>query len=449
MVDILLLSLPSKWGREYIKVENYWLILLSQYINSCGYSVEIIDAALENCFMSDIEKETRQISPRLILFLTSNKNFDVVIEAYKQLAFDETFSGTLLLDETINLDLEECIESYNIDSCVLSSLKTKIVECLFDSHPKQVLQNDFTVGRKYLSSILLLGGECEVIGDISSGRNYFPSDYCYNTNNCQKVIRNFKTIISEIIFLSKNFPIRKINIIDDRIIDNIKKLDLVFSELLSNDLSYLNLGLYLDADLLDEETCKYLANHKNMIYKITFVTRHITKKQIAYYDYLKKENIKVKVLFNLFDVNTDLNYIEFVLNNVKKEIFNISPTSLISGVAQTDILCDVKSIMKYVYSKVFKELYDDIVLYENICKYDYRVGNNNNYDALTDIKKSVDERIRLVNNAFIDFYFALITHIRKKNFNKENIITLLEYFKDQFAEIRRILDEGLFDSCGI
>lgn len=449
MVDILLLSLPSKWGREYIKVENYWLILLLQYIRSCGYSVEIFDAALEKCCMSDVEKETRKISPRLILFLTSNKNFDVVIEAYKKLVFDETFSGTLLLDETINLDLEECIKSYNIDSCVLSSLKTKIAKCLFDSQPKQELQNDFTVGRKYLSSILLLGGECEVIGEISSGRNYFPSDYCYNTNNCQELTRDFITIISEIVFLSKNFPIRKINIIDDRIIDNIKKLDLVFSDFLTNDLSYLNLGLYLDADLLDEETCKYLANHKNMIYKITFVTKHITKKQIAYYDYFKKENIKVKVLFNLFDAHTDLNYIEFVLNNVKRGIFNISPTSLISGVAQTDILCDIRSIMNYVYSKVFKELYDDIVLYENICKYDYRVGNNKNYDDLTEIKKSVDERIRLVNNAFIDFYYALIAYIRKKNFNKENIITLLEYYKEQFVEIRSILDEGLFDSCSI
>ena len=75
MVDVLLVSLPSYWGREYVYVENYWMIAIAQFLSSYGYTVSTIDASLKQYKLIDVQKSVFQIKPKILVYLVSKKNF--------------------------------------------------------------------------------------------------------------------------------------------------------------------------------------------------------------------------------------------------------------------------------------------------------------------------------------------------------------------------------------
>lgn len=85
MVDVLLVSLPSYWGREYVYVENYWMIAIAQFLSSYGYTVSTIDASLKQYKLIDVQKSVFQIKVILELFheQATTQSIQFLIEAMR------------------------------------------------------------------------------------------------------------------------------------------------------------------------------------------------------------------------------------------------------------------------------------------------------------------------------------------------------------------------------
>lgn len=156
----------------------YWMIAIAQFLSSYGYTVSTIDASLKQYKLIDVQKSVFQIKPKILVYLVSKKNLNIVIHArskitanYNILIWDDSFNASEMCnyiledDKTINTKLDRLFDS------ICTILPTPYCSQLYS-------KNVFLVGRDCLKQVLLEGGECEVLMQMPKSK-YFPSDYYF------------------------------------------------------------------------------------------------------------------------------------------------------------------------------------------------------------------------------------------------------------------------------
>lgn len=448
MVDVLLVSLPSYWGREYVYVENYWMISIAQFLSSYGYTVSTIDASLKQYKLIDVQKSVFQIKPKILVYLVSKKNLNIVIHArskitanYNILIWDDSFNASEMCnyiledDKTINTKLDRLFDS------ICTILPTPYCSQLYS-------KNVFLVGRDCLKQVLLEGGECEVLMQMPKSK-YFPSDYYFYAEHLL-FEKNGEYIRQEIITLCSEFCLRKINIIAQDQELYINEIDKIQNLLQINGLSHVRLGIYIQSTFITNRMYNFLVEKKDVLYKITFLGNNLTSTQITRFQKLKEFDIKIKVILELFHEQATTQSIQFLIEAMRSGDVQVAPTALIAGKTLDLHLVQIQSILRTLFFKIFLPYYKKIIAYENNKKYEMRIGNSQQYSIIPKIEKEVNMLSQSLNELIFSILEELLSYMTLNEYETGDIIiAILKKYEDRITEVGGYIDANLFNSCRI
>lgn len=448
MVDVLLVSLPSYWGREYVYVENYWMIAIAQFLSSYGYTVSTIDASLKQYKLIDVQKSVFQIKPKILVYLVSKKNLNIVIHArskitanYNILIWDDSFNASEMCnciledDKTINTKLDRLFDS------ICTILPTPYCSQLYS-------KNVFLVGRDCLKQVLLEGGECEVLMQMPKSK-YFPSDYYFYAEHLL-FEKNGEYIRQEIITLCSEFCLRKINIIAQDQELYINEIDKIQNLLQINGLSHVRLGIYIQSTFITNRMYNFLVEKKDVLYKITFLGNNLTSTQITRFQKLKEFDIKIKVILELFHEQATTQSIQFLIEAMRSGDVQVAPTALIAGKTLDLHLVQIQSILRTLFFKIFLPYYKKIIAYENNKKYEMRIGNSQQYSIIPKIEKEVNMLSQSLNELIFSILEELLSYMTLNEYETGDIIiAILKKYEDRITEVGGYIDANLFNSCRI
>lgn len=448
MVDVLLVSLPSYWGREYVYVENYWMITIAQFLSSYGYTVSTIDASLKQYKLIDVQKSVFQIKPKILVYLVSKKNLNIVIHArskitanYNILIWDDSFNASEMCnyiledDKTINTKLDRLFDS------ICTILPTPYCSQLYS-------KNVFLVGRDCLKQVLLEGGECEVLMQMPKSK-YFPSDYYFYAEHLL-FEKNGEYIRQEIITLCSEFCLRKINIIAQDQELYINEIDKIQNLLQINGLSHVRLGIYIQSTFITNRMYNFLVEKKDVLYKITFLGNNLTSTQITRFQKLKEFDIKIKVILELFHEQATTQSIQFLIEAMRSGDVQVAPTALIAGKTLDLHLVQIQSILRTLFFKIFLPYYKKIIAYENNKKYEMRIGNSQQYSIIPKIEKEVNMLSQSLNELIFSILEELLSYMTLNEYETGDIIiAILKKYEDRITEVGGYIDANLFNSCRI
>jgi|GEM_PF-1960433 hypothetical protein len=448
MVDVLLVSLPSYWGREYVYVENYWMIAIAQLLSSYGYTVSTIDASLKQYKLIDVQKSVFQIKPKILVYLVSKKNLNIVIHArskitanYNILIWDDSFNASEMCnyiledDKTINTKLDRLFDS------ICTILPTPYCSQLYS-------KNVFLVGRDCLKQVLLEGGECEVLMQMPKSK-YFPSDYYFYAEHLL-FEKNGEYIRQEIITLCSEFCLRKINIIAQDQELYINEIDKIQNLLQINGLSHVRLGIYIQSTFITNRMYNFLVEKKDVLYKITFLGNNLTSTQITRFQKLKEFDIKIKVILELFHEQATTQSIQFLIEAMRSGDVQVAPTALIAGKTLDLHLVQIQSILRTLFFKIFLPYYKKIIAYENNKKYEMRIGNSQQYSIIPKIEKEVNMLSQSLNELIFSILEELLSYMTLNEYETGDIIiAILKKYEDRITEVGGYIDANLFNSCRI
>lgn len=447
-MDVLLVSLPSYWGRKYLYVENYWMIAIAQYLSSYGYTVSTIDASLKQYNLVDVQKSVFQIKPKILVYLISKKNWNIVCHArskiianYNIMIWDDSFNASevcnyiLENDKTINVNLDGLFDSIRtiLPSPYCSQLYSK---------------NVFLVGRDCLKQVLLEGGECEVLMQMPKSK-YFPSDYYFYAEHLL-FERNCECLRQEIITLCGEFCLRKINIIAQEQVLCINEIDEIQDLLKTNGLSHVRLGIYVGLTSLTNKMCNYLIEKKDLLYKIIFLGNNLTSAQITQFRKLKEYNIKIKVILELFHEHATTKSIQFVIDTMRSGDIQVTPTALVAGKPSDLHLAQIQIILRTLFFRIFLSYYQKIIEYENNKKYEIRIGKSQQYSIIPEIEETVNMLSQSLNDIVFSILEELLFNTTLYKYETDDIIImLLKKYKDRIEKVGGHIDANLFDSCRV
>lgn len=445
MVDILFISLPSRWGRKYVYIENYWMIIFAQYISSYGYKVSTLDSSLKGYKLIDIQNHILRINPKILVYLVSKRNWEIVYQVKKKivastniLVWDDSFvlneiSNYIPEDEnTINVNLDDLFNSIRI------ILPTPYTSQLY-------FEDTFLVGRDCLKQVLLEGGECEVVMQMPK-RKWFSSDYVFYSER-SIFEKNFERTMQEVITLCRKFRLRKINIINNELVPYAKAIDELDVLLKENNLAHVRIGIYIASTLFTDQTCEYLIEKVDLIYKIIFLSDFVTFDQIDKFCKLKKANIKVKVMSSLFHEQATTDSVRLFINAIRQGDIQVAPTALIAGNTSDPMLIQIQNIMRTLFVKIFLPCHQKIIEYENNKKYDMRIGKSMQYDTIPEIQKQVELLSQTLNDIFLSMLEDLLFFLpQEKEALVQIIIKLLYKYKGKIQKVGGDIDAYLFDS---
>lgn len=448
MVDVLLVSLPSYWGREYVYVENYWMIAIAQFLSSYWYTVSTIDASLKQYKLIDVQKSVFQIKPKILVYLVSKKNLNIVIHArskitanYNILIWDDSFNASEMCnyiledDKTINTKLDRLFDS------ICTILPTPYCSQLYS-------KNVFLVGRDCLKQVLLEGGECEVLMQMPKSK-YFPSDYYFYAEHLL-FEKNGEYIRQEIITLCSEFCLRKINIIAQDQELYINEIDKIQNLLQINGLSHVRLGIYIQSTFITNRMYNFLVEKKDVLYKITFLGNNLTSTQITRFQKLKEFDIKIKVILELFHEQATTQSIQFLIEAMRSGDVQVAPTALIAGKTLDLHLVQIQSILRTLFFKIFLPYYKKIIAYENNKKYEMRIGNSQQYSIIPKIEKEVNMLSQSLNELIFSILEELLSYMTLNEYETGDIIiAILKKYEDRITEVGGYIDANLFNSCRI
>lgn len=448
MVDVLLVSLPSYWGREYVYVEKYWMIAIAQFLSSYGYTVSTIDASLKQYKLIDVQKSVFQIKPKILVYLVSKKNLNIVIHArskitanYNILIWDDSFNASEMCnyiledDKTINTKLDRLFDS------ICTILPTPYCSQLYS-------KNVFLVGRDCLKQVLLEGGECEVLMQMPKSK-YFPSDYYFYAEHLL-FEKNGEYIRQEIITLCSEFCLRKINIIAQDQELYINEIDKIQNLLQINGLSHVRLGIYIQSTFITNRMYNFLVEKKDVLYKITFLGNNLTSTQITRFQKLKEFDIKIKVILELFHEQATTQSIQFLIEAMRSGDVQVAPTALIAGKTLDLHLVQIQSILRTLFFKIFLPYYKKIIAYENNKKYEMRIGNSQQYSIIPKIEKEVNMLSQSLNELIFSILEELLSYMTLNEYETGDIIiAILKKYEDRITEVGGYIDANLFNSCRI
>lgn len=443
-MDILFVSLPSCWQREYVFVENYWMISIAQHLAAQGYNVYTLDAALKRCELIDIQNYFYKEKPKIVMYLVSKKNWEIVLQTKKNIVAEISvllWDDSFLLND-INRYIPEDEHTININLDNLESIKTLLKAT---NITPVYSQNTFLVGRECLGDVLLNGGECEVIMQIPH-RQCFPTDYEFNIN---RLIfkKNINMIKKEIITLCNYYNIRKINIINSDKFHCLKIIDEIDIFLKEQDLPYLKIGIYVTSEVFNSKMCDYIIEKRDLIYKIVLISLSINPEQITEFQRLKNNGIKLKVILELFHANATICSILFAINAIRYEDIQVSPTSLIAGNPSNKVLIQIQNILKILFFKLFFSYHQKIIEYENNVKFELRIGKSKQYDYIPKIQKQVELFSKSLNAIFLDIMENILLHSSTEDYTSaQMIINVLTQYKDKIKEVGDDIDANLFAS---
>lgn len=452
MIDVLIISLPKKLKQRSFYIENYWLVLFTQYLSSYGYRTEIIDAALEPLGVDDINQTIISMRPKVIIYLASQKNWNTICMVKSDLAKKLQTKSILLWDDSVsisNVKGTNSIDEFTINIRLQDLLKEVKKSTAKNSyHLAKWNEESLISGRKYLRQVILEGGECEILGENKD--IYFPSDYDYNNSlkNFPDILHDYDLLKKEINVLCCVYKIRKINLIDDSFITNKNKFKEMIKYLEENNLSYVQFGLYINESMITNENCFFISNNKQFIYKVVIEVEIVKKEHILFIRDLMKQKIKVKVNFKLFNSEIDTEYVKFILENVKKNKICISPTALVSGTTSSEFWLIRQKIIKLIYYKVFKPNHEKIIKIENNRKYKLRIGVSNDYETINVIQKEIGGLSKMLNKLFVDIFNFLLkcSHIEDES---KLVLDILFKFKEKSGYVERKINAYLLDSFGV
>ena len=448
MVDVLLVSLPSYWGREYVYVENYWMIAIAQFLSSYVGTVSTIDASLKQYKLIDVQKSVFQIKPKILVYLVSKKNLNIVIHArskitanYNILIWDDSFNASEMCnyiledDKTINTKLDRLFDS------ICTILPTPYCSQLYS-------KNVFLVGRDCLKQVLLEGGECEVLMQMPKSK-YFPSDYYFYAEHLL-FEKNGEYIRQEIITLCSEFCLRKINIIAQDQELYINEIDKIQNLLQINGLSHVRLGIYIQSTFITNRMYNFLVEKKDVLYKITFLGNNLTSTQITRFQKLKEFDIKIKVILELFHEQATTQSIQFLIEAMRSGDVQVAPTALIAGKTLDLHLVQIQSILRTLFFKIFLPYYKKIIAYENNKKYEMRIGNSQQYSIIPKIEKEVNMLSQSLNELIFSILEELLSYMTLNEYETGDIIiAILKKYEDRITEVGGYIDANLFNSCRI
>ncbi|MDR1181307.1 MAG: hypothetical protein LBL13_04960 [Bacteroidales bacterium] len=453
MVDVLLISLPSFWGRKYVYVENYWMILLSQYISSYSINISVMDAALENAVLTTVEKRIKLVDPKIVVFLVTKKNQETVAQTKEYLAKQFSIPQILFLDDTFSFEKSNSLILDGISSINENTEDLVVSICsLLNKSPTSHPYSNSTlfIGRDYLNQVLLEGGEFEVLGRINTNKNYFPLDYKFDTHMHPQIEHGFETMLIEVKTICHKYSLRKVNIIDDELINDLHRIDVIKSYLNNNNLSHVKIGLLLDRRLITNENMNFIISRADYINKIIITSDLITSEFVLLLKKIRRYNIKIKVQFCLFNEGINIEYIRYVLKTIRNREFYISPKALISGAVNDPILLNIKKIMTLIYNKIFHSYHIKIIQFENDQKYELRTGVSKAYGLIPKIQNEVEKLSHNLNTIFIDIFESVLFKCDYNNTDTKNIVLdILAEYENKFLEIGGEIDAHLSDSCRI
>ncbi|MDR0919510.1 MAG: hypothetical protein LBM93_09760 [Oscillospiraceae bacterium] len=445
MIEILIISLPSFWGRVYVDIENYWMILLTQYLSSFGISTSIIDAALEKSTLSIVESQILKVNPKIVILLVTKKNWELVNRTESHLTKKTKKTFLLVSDDSFEINTlnPRVVSVNNMILSVYSLLNRPIPSSLY-------FDSIFLKGRDYLKHVLMKGGEFEVVGSIHKNQNYFPSDYQFDTSNYKYIEHNFSTILKEIKTICTKYNLKKCNIIDNIISNNLKCIDEIKLFLDNNNLSQVKLGLFIDSSVITENNIEFIRKRINYIYKVVISSSTISQDHINFIKNLTDDGFRVKVLFSLFNDGITIEYIQYLLNVIRKRVFFLTPKSLVSGTVCNPILQKIKRIMEFIYYKIFHDYHLKIIEFENQQKYEIRIGLSKDYESIGRIQKEVDYLSFCLNNVFLVMFDSTILQCSLNCIDDKKITAdLLKQYKNDILDIGGVIDAHLSSSCRI
>lgn len=445
MTDILFISLPSYWGRNYVYVENYWMISFAQYLSSYGYKVSTLDASLKGSKLNDIQDYILQSNPKILAYLVSKKNWEVVYQAKKNIIADINlliWDDSFVLNEVCNyIPEDDCTISINLDG-LFDSIRTLLpTSCISQLYS----EDTFMVGRDCLKQVLLEGGECEVVVQMPN-RRCFPSDYVFDEDH-PLFKKKIEWTQQEIITLCKKFRLRKINIITHNLIPYSKEIDEIDVLLKENNLDHVKIGIYIASESITDKMCDYLVGKRDLIYKIIFSNNIVTSSLITRFHKLQESNIKIKVMLELFHEQATTDSILLVINAIRQGVIQAAPTALITGNPSDQILTKIQCVMRTLFFKIFLPNHQKIIEYENSQKYELRIGKSQQHASILEIQKRVESLSQSLNDIFFSMIEDLLSYLTlKKDASGQMIIDLLNKYKDKIQKVGDDIDAYLSDS---
>lgn len=285
-----------------------------------------------------------------------------------------------------------------------------------------------------------------MFGGLTENMRFSPTDYSLDTNLHPTLKRDFNTLLWEIKVLCRHFNVRKVNIIDSHLSKNLTNLKKVIEYLDTKRLSYVKIGLLLELECLSQADVYLLKHNYNSIFKISLLSNYVDSRQIELIQSMTIYNWRIKLCFELFNKNSNVDDVCFVLNQLRKGMFSISPNSLIKGSSDNQVLNKTQTIIALLYYRVFYTFHQKIIQYENQNKYELRSGISKNYHSIPHIQKQIDKMSNLLMSVFLDVIESTICHCLQTNLStKEIILLLLEQFHDQILCIEGDFDAHLSD----
>jgi hypothetical protein len=159
---------------------------------------------------------------------------------------------------------------------------------------------------------------------------------------------------------------------------------------------------------------------------------------------------KVKVLFCLLNDDATIEHIQSLVGAIREQVFLISPKALISGTVSDPILQNVKKVMGLIYYRIFHAYHIKIIQYENIQKYEMRIGVNKDYKSIVRIQKEVEYLSNSLNNVFLDiFEFTILQCYHNGTDTQKIVVDLLKQYKKEIMDVGGVIDAHLSSTCRI